>query len=166
MGRKLENDFLMRGDITFMMLFNRHGINTHTTVFNTIHLNKIEQYKWYVTGNRYVATIINGKNILLHRFITECESEFVVDHIDGDGFDNRDYNLRVCTHKENIRNAKLSVANTSGYKGVSWKKDKCIWKAYITVDYKQIHLGYYDDIEDAVKARKEAEIKYFGEFKR
>ena len=58
--------------------------------------------------------------------------------------------------------SKKSVTNTSGFKGVSWDKKRKRWEAYIHFKYKKIHLGLYDDIEDAVKARKQAEEKYFA----
>lgn len=51
--------------------------------------------------------------------------------------------------------------NTSGHKGVSWCKSKGMWEAYISVHNKRIHLGRYHNIDDAVKARIEAEEKYF-----
>lgn len=56
--------------------------------------------------------------------------------------------------------AKKSSRNTSGHKGVSWEKRSGKWHAYIGIKGKNKHLGYFDDLEDAVKARKEAEEKY------
>ena len=44
-------------------------------------------------------------------------------------------------------------------------KNRNKWIAQITVNYKNIHLGRYENIEDAIKARKEAEVKYFGEYR-
>ena len=55
--------------------------------------------------------------------------------------------------------------NTSGYTGVLWDKAKNKWMARIKVNYKQIFLGYYDTLEKAIEVRKEAEIKYFGEYR-
>ena len=61
-------------------------------------------------------------------------------------------------------NTRLKSNNTSGVTGVNWDKRYNKWEARIKKDYKQIHLGYFNDFEDAVKARKDAEKKYFGEF--
>jgi hypothetical protein len=61
-------------------------------------------------------------------------------------------------------NRKIDSTNTSGYKGVAWRERDRVWRANITVDSKQIHLGHFKNKEDAIKARKEAEEKYFGEF--
>lgn len=57
----------------------------------------------------------------------------------------------------------LPKNNTSGHKGVYWKKDKEKWQAYIQVHGKRIHLGYFDKIDDAIKAREEGEELYFKE---
>ena len=54
--------------------------------------------------------------------------------------------------------------NTSGYPGVSWSKREQQWRARIKVDGKEKHLGYFNDIDDAIKAKKIAEEKYFKEF--
>ena len=54
--------------------------------------------------------------------------------------------------------------NSSGVTGVGWSKKNNKWRARITLNNKEYHLGYFDDKNDAIKARKEAENKYFGEF--
>tara|TARA_R110000764_G_scaffold28636_7_gene67423 strand:- start:1849 stop:2334 length:486 start_codon:yes stop_codon:yes gene_type:complete len=102
---------------------------------------------------------------LLHRVIMEAPDGMDVDHIDGNTLNNRKSNLRVCSHHENLMNRKKHKNNKSGVKGVSWYKNLNKWHAQIQCD-KKIHLGYYDDFDEAVKVRKEAEEKYFGEFNR
>lgn len=59
-------------------------------------------------------------------------------------------------------NRAINSNNTSGYRGVSYRKDRNKYRAYIKFQGKDIFLGNYDDIEDAIKARKCAEEKYFG----
>lgn len=86
-----------------------------------------------------------------------------VDHINHDRTDNRIENLRLVNANENCKNQKASTRNKSGVVGVSWKSQKNKWHAQIMVDGKQIHLGFYDDIndaKDAKDARKVAERKY------
>ena len=63
------------------------------------------------------------------------------------------------------QNKGLQKRNTSGHKGVSWDKSKNKWYTYITVNYKLINLGRFSILEDAIEARKKAEIKYFGEYR-
>jgi len=84
-----------------------------------------------------------------------------IDHINRDSTDNRVQNLRDVSQAENIRNASMPKNNSSGHKGVCWNKKNCKWHASIGVNYAKIDLGYYDDILDAVAARKAAESRYW-----
>jgi len=83
-----------------------------------------------------------------------------IDHMNQDRTDNRIANLREVTDLENQRNARKSKNNTSGVTGVTWWERDNNWIAQIGVNYKRILLGYFDTIEEAAAARKEAEIKY------
>jgi hypothetical protein len=100
---------------------------------------------------------------MLGRDLTKGER---VDHINGDGLNNTRSNLRLATHTQNLRNARISRANTSGFKGVHWRKDIKKWQAYIYLDGKKILLGYFDTPELAYAAYCEAAEKLFGEFAR
>ena len=104
--------------------------------------------------------------LYLHRFITDCPKGKQVDHINGNGLDNRRCNLRICEPGENSRNQKKRINNKSGYKGVSWIKDKKKWKSCICFNYKNIHLGFFDSIEEAASAYALASQKIHGKFKR
>ena len=128
----------------------------------------VTQYNWRISRDGYVYRKKNGKTILLHRALfndTDIQGK-VIDHINGVTTDNRRCNLRVCTPAENSRNAGISKSNTSGITGVSWRKDRQKWRSHIRFEGKFYALGHYDNLEDAIKARKEAEVKYFGEFRR
>jgi hypothetical protein len=81
-----------------------------------------------------------------------------IDHINGIRDDNRWLNLRLAGQQCNIRNAKVFKTNTSGISGVNKFSEK--WRSRITVDGKDIHLGYFKSKLDAVRARWEAEKKY------
>jgi len=70
------------------------------------------------------------------------------------------YNLRFITQRQNCCNTKLSKNNTSGYKGIHWNTEINKWVARITNFRKSIHIGSFSNITDAIKARKNAEIKY------
>jgi hypothetical protein len=80
-----------------------------------------------------------------------------IDHINGDGLDNRWVNLREVTVQENSRNAKIRKNNKTGVMGVGLHKPTKRWRAYINVSGKQLHLGLFDEFDDAVFARREAE---------
>lgn len=125
-----------------------------------------------VNGCYYAVRYEGYKRIYTHRLILErilgrsLVANELSDHINGDTLDNRRCNLRLATKKENCRNARRSKNSTSGYKGVSWNKAAKKWRAYIVADYKQIHLGLFENIEDAHNAYYEAAKKYHGDFAR
>jgi hypothetical protein len=89
-----------------------------------------------------------------------------IDHINGDRADNRVANLRTATRSQNLSNKRMDDRNTSGVTGVSWYKAYGKWNAQIHVQRKRINLGYFESLEDAAAARRDAEVKYFGEFRR
>ena len=88
-----------------------------------------------------------------------------VDHIDGDGLNNRRSNLRACTHTENGRNRKLSKNNTSGLKGVN-AREAGKWQAMIKTSGRILHLGVFDSKMEAAKAYDAAALRLYGEFAR
>lgn len=109
----------------------------------------------------YRQTEIKGKKYRAGRlawFMIHGEWPDNIDHINGDKTDDRISNLRNVSHKENGLNQKRSSRNKSGVVGVRLVNNK--WEAGISVDGKRVWLGAYFKMEDAIKARKEAEIKY------
>ena len=83
--------------------------------------------------------------------------EGILDHINRDRCDNRITNLRVATVSENAHNANLRKDNTSGHRGVGWHKKQNAWQVRIRVNGKHVWLGVFEDINDAIAARDEAE---------
>lgn len=80
-----------------------------------------------------------------------------IDHINHDRSDNRLANLRVVSRAENLRNMTKRRDNTSGVAGVTWKKSSGRWNASIFTGGKRRHLGYFDTIAEAARARSDAE---------
>lgn len=129
--------------------------------------------KWWVSKRGDVITqsekTVNRKRIRttyrLHRIImgvTDPKQE--VDHRNFNKLDNRRSNLRICSHAQNGRNLPLKKNNTSGFSGIIWDKRKKKWVTRIKVLYKNIHLGGFEDIEEAISMRLFAENYYFEEF--
>jgi hypothetical protein len=83
-----------------------------------------------------------------------------LDHINHNKTDNRVTNLRIATNRENCRNQSMSSNNTTGHTGVTFRKASNKYYAHIRVNYKQKHLGCFENIEDAAKAVKEARAHY------
>lgn len=133
---------------------------------------RVSQHKWHIKrysgGLAYATGRPNGgeRKVLMHRFILNPPDGFEVDHINGDGLDNRRANLRVCSHAENQKNVKKPTTNTSGYKGVAWSKHHLRWKAEIRANGKRIHLGTFDTAEEAAAAYDTAAKQMHGEFAR
>lgn len=145
-------------------------------IFDLEDYEKIKDYTWHLSGREYIGTsiddVIDGKKkrrtMMIHRLIMGIQDkdwkECVVDHINGNVFDNRKSNLRVVTQQKNMMNQKSPKSNKSGVPGVSYYKKNRKWGVSIKVKGESIFIGLYENFEDAVKARKEAEEKYFGEY--
>lgn len=141
------------------------------------HYDLIWQYCWHKHQDGYLRTCIgqkeNGGNIykLMHVMIMEAEGytwtdEEEVDHRNGKPNDNRIGNLRITTHKNNMKNGKLYNSNTSGHKGVYYSKREKKWKAAIRSNNVRYHLGTFNTREEAIKAREKAEIELHKEYSR
>lgn len=155
--------------------YEKHGVCTlifdskgNYTIVDTELLPTLKKYYWFQesTGGYFVSvTNTKGKRIRLHNFVYgNIPDGYEVDHKNRKKYDNRRRNLRLATRAENNINRGLNSSNTSGYVGVSYMKSRGKYRAYITVNSKQISLGLYDTPEEAYQARLEAEQKYFGEF--
>ena len=110
-----------------------------------------------IGGKRYKRSQL----VYLYHFgyIPEC-----VDHINGDTTNDSIDNLRDASRALNSYNKKIMKTNSSGKAGVSFVSRLGLWRARINVDGKEISLRYHKKFEDAVNVRKEAELKYYGEY--
>ncbi len=130
-------------------------------------IDKIKRFYWALSAENYAVTRFHGSTVFMHNLIlkigTENHLTMVPDHINRNRLDNRKINLRIVDRKTNGFNKGTQSNNTSGYPGVSFSKRSRKYRSYIKINNKQIHLGYFHNIEDAINARKEAEIIYFGE---
>ena len=136
-------------------------------------------FSWKINGKRnkngevagsshirgYITIGIMGRQYLAHRlawlYVTGEWPKKHIDHINRDRSDNRFLNLREACHIVNSRNRKPSKNSLSGVTGVSWRKKDKKWQARINNDEGiQINLGYFANLDDAIVARKKAEIEY------
>ena len=134
----------------------------------------LSKFKWYAKWdkNRGVYYVIRnvpvseGKHttILMHRQITNAPKGVLTDHINHDTLDNRHENLRLVTATQNNQNKRMQKNNTSGYKGVSWNKERRKWSAYIRTNGSIKFLGYFAVLREAAHAYNNAAKSIFGEF--
>lgn len=115
-------------------------------------------------GGGYLKVSINRKNEYLHRLAWLATHgtwpEGVIDHINGVKDDNRLVNLRDVTRSANQHNTRARTNSTVGCPGVSWSTSACKWRVRLTVERKEIHLGVFSSLTDAIAARHAAKLIY------
>jgi hypothetical protein len=132
---------------------------------------RVMQHSWHAKPGDttwYAETVMAGRYVTLHRFLLEPPAGLFVDHISGDGLDNRRVNLRVATPGQSVANRRRPRNNTSGYKGVYGVtyKQGVTWVAQISCNNRTRRLGSYQTPEDAALAYDCAAQELFGEFAR
>ena len=133
----------------------------------------LNQYRWRkhrVKGTNLVyvyASIPNRRPLAMHRVVMKATKGQVVDHINGDGLDNRKSNLRVCTTAQNIRNQAPNPAKgTSRYKGVYWRSNRSCWITQLVLNQQKVVRKHFQTEEDAAQHYDYLARKHFGEFAR
>ena len=126
--------------------------------------DKIKSYCWRETDDWYITTL---DNTLMHRVIMNVldDQSIDVDHIKHNKKDNRKSEMRLVDRTHNMMNKSLMSSNkTSKVAGVTWDNQKNKWHSYISLYGKRIDLCFYQNIDVAIKIRKQAEDKYYGEY--
>ena len=165
---KDPNEIVLYEDYAEIILYDKQCEEIARTLIDLEDIDKVKDCKWRMNDQGYAITDIVGGlggKIRLHRLIMDCPDDMVVDHINHNSLDNRKFNLRVCTLQQNNKNQKKKSNNKSGVIGISWDKSRRKWCAQIMYNRKHIHLGRFKTKEEAIQARKQAEIEYFGEYR-
>lgn len=127
----------------------------------------LASYRWWLrsAGERskdYAYTQVRGKTVYLHRMLLRPRAGFFVDHVNGDGLDNRRSNLRVCSPSENTANR--AVRNKYGYRGIEPTFGGKLWRAKAQKGGVQKYASLFETKEDAARAYDEMARELFGEF--
>ncbi len=129
---------------------------------------RLSQRKWFArlcVGRLFYAASGRWPNTVhMHREILDAPAELQVDHINGDGLDNRRCNLRLATRQQNIANALHRVPGPSGYFGVYWWPRTQKWKAAVGSRANRVHVGYFATAEEAALERDRVAIALYGKF--
>lgn len=135
----------------------------------------LNQWIWICSSKGYATRTYRCKEksgkkhlVTMHRAIMErhghCIEGLEIDHINRDRLCNIKSNLRVATRSQNGANRTRHCNNTSGTTGVTYHKASNRWRAFIQFQKQWIRLGSFISKDDAIAARKEAEIQYFGQW--
>ena len=159
MREDVKNEFVINGDLTTIILKTSKG-KTFEAIIDTQDFPMVSRHKWFVkipTEGRtsyVVSNISDGKkvrSVLLHRYLLNAPKGTAVDHIDNNGLNNSRKNLRLATSKLNSQNhvAAFRSNKHSRLRGVYWNKRRKVWHASMKYEGKQMHLGYFRELEDA-----------------
>lgn len=135
---------------------------------------QLSKYRWFLDKGGYAVRQVYEKGSgranrkvsdwKMHRLVTDAPKGTQVDHINGNRLDNRRENLRLCNQSGNSCNSKTRVDNKSGFRGVSWNKQRNKWKVTIQKGNQIYHGGFYIELADAAGASLGLRILLHGEF--
>lgn len=159
---KSYNNYYIVGDIVYV----QYRKSYDCFICDLEDWEKLKDLCWYKDSGGYARSGngISQERVSFHRIVMDCPDDMEVDHVNGKKWDNRKCNLRIVTRHQNNLNHKTPKNNTSGHIGVIKRGE--LYEARIVFNGKDIYLGRYKTFEEAVKVRKEAEEKYFGEYRR
>lgn len=164
--RKPSEINIVNNDI-FIHLKNIRYEYVGTAIVDKSLINLIKNKRWSLNSDGYVVSRVDGELKYLHHLVVNFEGSkdnlYVVDHIDRNKLNNRRSNLRIIEKHKNHVNHNGYKNNKSGFTGVTFDKERNKWKVLIHINKKQKLIGRFDDINDAITARLNAELKHYGE---
>lgn len=140
--------------------------NRKTGIIDAVDLPLIIGKKWHSVLCNKKWYVHSDRDGYMHRILLDAPKNRQVDHRDGDGLNNRRYNIRVCTITQNRQNTRNQENTKTGFKGVCFHRPTNSYGARIHVNHKKISLQYHPTAEAAARAYDAAALKYFGEFAR
>lgn len=161
------NDYVVSDGVAYFNLYNQKNEKIATFIIDVCDIQKVKYHKWRLSHGHVVTGLPSkGQQRDLSHVVLDIpkDDSVVVDHINSDPLDNTRDNLRICSQGENVLNKRFMSNNTTGFIGVSYKKDRDRYDPEIRFGYTRCHLGMTKTIEEAVYKRYIAEQLLFGEY--
>lgn len=161
------NDYVVSDGVAYFNLYNQKNEKIATFIIDVCDIQKVKYHKWRLSHGHVVTGLPSkGQQRDLSHIVLDIQKDdsVVVDHINGDPLDNTRDNLRICSQGENVLNKRFMSNNTTGFIGVSYKKDRDRYDPEIRFGYTRCHLGMTKTIEEAVYKIYIAEQLLFGEY--
>ena len=171
---KMEKAFGLKHIEVWVWVNSYEGLYKISNLGNVLNVKsgKVLKPRTLKIGYKAVNLYNNKKKITkyIHRLVAEAFllnplNKRCTDHINRCRTDNNLLNLRWSTHSENQMNKSMQKNNTSDVVGVSFHNKMNKWESYINVNGKRKHLGYFKEKAEAIEARKQAELKHYGEYR-
>lgn len=160
-----DNEIIISGDVAQIILCDNRGAEVSRATIDAEDADKVRGSKWRLDIKRktseathYAATGRSPK-IMLHRAVMGAKLGEIVDHVDGDGLNNRKENLRICNISENTANWHRL---RSKYRGVYYHKATKKWAAEIYQQRKKYYIGLFGTPEDAARAYNQKAVELRG----
>jgi hypothetical protein len=154
---KIKNEIIIYENYAEIILLNRNKQESGRAIIDLEDIEKCKIHRWYISkmksGIQYASSSFHKKHLILHSFLKENnDKNFEIDHINGNGLDNRKNNLRIVTHKENMNNKKKYKIYKSSYSqilGIHYNKKRNIWKIDIRINGKRIKKSPFETLKEA-----------------
>lgn len=157
-GYYAKNLYFVINDKAIVFTKNKYNSISGWFIIDKFNLWVLNIGSW-ATAKGYIENNTVGK---LHRFLNNTLKELETDHINRIKHWNTLSNLRNCDRFLNNRNKSIRKDNVSGVVGLNYLKDKDLWKSSIFHNNTSIDLGEFGNPKDAINARIDAELKYWG----
>lgn len=162
------NEIRVTGDVAEIVLVDNANRPRGVAVIDAEDAPVASEYRWCMNSKEHTSYVVGhrlgesrGTRILLHRLLMSPPGLMEIDHVNGDGLDNRRVNLRVVTARENRQNQPIRRDNTSGFRGVYFSKSLGKWIAHLRDDRRNHRVGAFDTKAEAAQAaEKERDCRF------
>lgn len=163
------NDYIIKDNSVIFNIYNQKNIKIEEFIIDLEDIEKVKYHKWRLSHNHVVTGLPaqgtqRDLSHVIMDFVASNNPGMVVDHIDGNPLNNKKNNLRITTQSNNVLNRSFMSNNTSGFIGISYRKDRDRYDPEIRFNSKRCHLGYEKDKAKAVYKRYYAEKILFKDY--